>query len=327
MEKTLELEKLKELTKNQISLTEVCKEIKKNKYEVLGLLHELKKEGINIIIQKRDDDIYMYNHGERDLENNNKYQFYTNNLHEFKFVAIADTRLGSKHQQLSILNDIYQKAYDLGYNNVILCGNISEGIYPLTNIYSEDNFLDDTLEQVDYIIESFPSISGIKTYFVTGFKDEKHLKNNKINLGRRISSVRDDMIYLGHNSCNINIDNTKLLVLASPLQKTYTVSYRPEQQIHSFRSEDKPDILLFGGQMQLEKFNYRGVTCLSVPSVCATTREMNDKRYSNTIGAWYVTLKTDQFGNLKSINAMDSIYYKTSEDDYLKRKVLKIKGE
>ena len=324
MDKTKELEKLKELTKKQMSLTEVCNIFKKNSYEVLGLLHELKLQGINIVLQKKDDDIYMYNHGERELEKNNRYQLYTNNLHEFRFVAIADTRFGSKHQQLSILNDIYQKAYDLGYYNVILCGNISEGFYPLTNIYSEDNFLDDTLEQVDYITESFPYIEGMKTYFVTGIKDEKHLRKNKINLGKRISAVRPDMIYLGHNSCHIDIDNTKMLVLASPLQKTYTVSYRPEQQIQSFRSEDKPDILLFGGSMQLEKFSYRGVNCLTVPSVCATTREMNDKRYSNTIGAWYITVKTDKYGNLKSINAMDSIYYKTYEDDYTKRKILKI---
>ena len=32
----------------------------------------------------------------------------------------------------------------------------------------------------------------------------------------------------------------------------------------------------------------------------------------------------DKYGNLKSINAMDSIYYKTYEDDYTKRKILKI---
>lgn len=325
MGKTEELEKLKILTQNPISLGEVCKALEKNSYEALGLLYELRSQGINIVLQKRDDDIYMYNYGERELEYNNKYQFYTDELNEFKFVAIADTRFGSKYQQLSILNDIYQKAYDMGYYNVFLCGNISEGLYPVTNVYSEDNFLHDTLEQVDYITDSFPYIEGMKTYFITGSKDEKHLRNNKINLGKRISSIRDDMVYLGHNSCKLEIDKARVLLLSSPLQKTYTVSYRPQQQIDSFRSEDKPDILLFGGQMQLEKWTYRSVKCLSIPSVCATTREMNDKRYSNTIGAWYVTIKTDKYGHLLSVNAMDSIYYKTNENDYVKRKILRIK--
>lgn len=324
MEYNEKIEKLKELTSKQISLTNLCLELELNAYEVLGLIRELRDKGINIAMQKKDDDIYMFNHGERELSQENTYQFHTDESNEFKFVAISDTRFGSKHQQLSILNDIYMKAYALGYNNVILCGNISEGIYPLTNVYAEGNFLSDTLAQVDYITEHFPYIEGMKTYFITGPKDEKHLKTNKINIGRRISDARPDMIYLGDTSCNIMIDKGNMLVFSPKLAKTYTVSYRPQQQIDSFRSEDKPNILLYGGLLQMEKFTYRSVQCISVPSVCGTTKEMNDKRYSNTIGAWYVTVETDKYGNIRSVRAMDSVYYKTNKDDYTRPKVLKL---
>lgn len=323
MEIQEKLEKLQELTRKEISLTTLCKELELNSYEVLGLIRDLRDKGINIAIQKKDDDFYMFNHGERELSQQNNYHFETDQSHEFKFVAISDTRFGSKHQQLSILNDIYMKAFALGYNSVILCGNISEGIYPLTNVYSEGNFLSDTLAQVDYITQYFPYVEGIKTYFITGPKDEKHLKANKINIGRRISEAREDMVYLGDTSCTITIDKANLLVFSPKLAKTYTVSYRPQQQIDSFRSEDKPDILLYGGLLQMEKFTYRNVEVISVPSVCATTKEMNDKRYSNTIGAWYVTVETDKYGNLRSVRAIDSVYYKTNKDDYIKSKSLK----
>lgn len=318
------LETLKELSKKEISLTEVSKILKCEKYEALSLLRKLRLEGINIFTQNKDDDIYILNQGESELNENNNYKFYTDDNHEFKFVAISDTRIGSTYQQLSILNDIYLKAYELGYKNIILCGNISEGLYPLNNVYSQYNFLDDTLRQVDYIVENYPYIEGIKTYFITGGKDEKHLKNNKINIGKRISDLRNDMIYLGYNSCDITIDKTKMLVFNPKLIKTYTVSYRPQQQIDSFRSEDKPDILLYGGLLQMEKFTYRNVQCISVPSVCATTKEMSDKRHSNTIGAWYVTVKTDRYGKLQKCCAIDSVYYKTNKDDYLNAKVLKL---
>lgn len=324
MDKKEVLENIKELSLREISLTDISKILNLNEYEVLGLIRQLRLEGINIITQKRDNDIYMYNQGESELNEENVYKFKTDENNEFKFVAISDTRFGSKYQQLSILNDIYIKAYDLGYNNVILCGNISEGLYSLTNIYSECNFLDDTLTQVDYITEFYPSIEGMKTYFITGAKDEKHLKNNKINIGKRISNVRDDMIYLGYSSCNIGIDKANMFVFNPKLVKTYTVSYRPQQQIDSFRSEDKPDILLYGGLLQMEKFTYRNVQCISVPSVCATTKEMSDKRYSNTIGAWYITVKTNKQGYLKEVTAIDSVYYKTNKDDYIKPKVLKL---
>lgn len=139
------IEKLKELTKKEISLSTVCEELELNDYEVLGLAHELRLEGINIIIQKKDDDIYLFNKGEKELNEDNTYKFETDENNEFKFIAISDTRFGSKFQQLSILNDIYLKGYEMGYKNVILCGNVSEGLYSLTNVYAESNFLDDTL--------------------------------------------------------------------------------------------------------------------------------------------------------------------------------------
>ena len=102
-----------------------------------------------------NDDIYLYNLGEK--ENNNEFEtiFKTDDNHEFKFVAISDTRIGSKSQQLSILNDIYQKASELGYNTVIHCGNITEGLYSSRNELSDSTFLDDSQIQVDYIVNNF----------------------------------------------------------------------------------------------------------------------------------------------------------------------------
>ncbi|MBQ3021061.1 MAG: metallophosphoesterase family protein [Bacilli bacterium] len=311
--------KLKSLTEKEISLSTLCKELEIPEYEVLGLVRELRNDGTNILIKKHDDDMYLYNLGEK--ENiKNETTFKTDENNEFKFVAISDTRIGSKSQQLSILNDIYQKASELGYNTVIHCGNITEGLYPSNNEYSETTFLDDSQIQVDYITKNYPKYDKIKTYFITGAKDQKHLTFNNVNIGRRITNNRQDLIYLGQTSSNVFIDNVKMQVFNPKLAKTYTVSYRPQQQIDSYRSEDKPDILLYGGLLQMEKFNHRGVACISVPSVCATTEEMNEKRYANTIGAWYVTVKTDEKGNLKSIKAIDSVYYNTDKNDYKNKK-------
>lgn len=322
------LEKLKKLSEKEISLSMLCKELKLNAYEILALAGELRKEGINIQAKKLDDDIYMFNRGEVEAKDENDYEFSTDENGEFKFVAISDTRFGSKSQQLSILNDIYTKAYEMGYKNVIHCGNITEGLHTTSLSYNDDpNFLDDTLRQVDYIIKYYPHVNGIQTYFLTGYKDETHLKKNRINIGKRISDNRPDMTYLGHSSCKVKIDKGSMLIFNPKLGKTYTVSYRPQQQIDSFRSENKPNILLYGGLLQMEKFPHRNVTCISVPSVCATTKEMNDKRYSNTVGAWYITIKTNEKGLIYKIDAIDSEYYKTNENDYLKPKVLKIKKE
>lgn len=318
--------KLRGLCQKEKDLTSICNEMKLNEYEVLSLVSVLRNEGINMTTKVKDDGIYLLDQGEREFSKENNYTLYTDEENEFKFVAISDTRFGSTSQQLSILNDIYDEAYKQGYKNVILCGNLTEGLVPTENIYSDSIFLDDTLRQVNYIIKYYPKVDGIKTYFITGTKDEKHLKVNKINVGKRISNLRNDMIYLGFNSCNLNIDKVKMQIFNPNLGKTYTSSYRPQQQIDSFRSEDKPDILLYGGLLQMEKFTYRNVKCISVPSVCATTEEMNNKRYSNTIGAWFITIKTDEKGYFESLKAIDSIYYSTIDNDYKKSRVLRING-
>ena len=320
MENSNILERIQELTKKEISLSTLCIALDLEEYEVLGLINQLRNEGINILTKKHDDDIYLLNLGEKETKKKNEISFKTDDENTFKFVAISDTRIGSKSQQLSILHDIYQKAQDLGYTTIIHCGNITEGLYPTNHEYSDSTFLDDSQIQVDYITQNYPKYDGIKTYFVTGTKDQRHLKINNVNIGRRINNQRDDLIYIGQNSCIINIDNAKMQVLSSILAKTYTVSYRIQQQIDSFRSEDKPDILLLGGLLQMEKLTHRGVSAISVPSVCATTDEMKEKRHANTIGAWYITVKTDKKGNLLSVNAMDSVYYTTDKDDYKNKK-------
>ena len=166
------LEKLKTLTLKEISLSNLCNALELSEYEVLGLVRQLRNDGTNILTKKHDDDLYLLNLGEKDNSKDNDITFKTDANNEFKFVVISDTRIGSKSQQLSILHDIYQKAENLGYNNIIHCGNITEGLYSSKNELSESTFLDDSQIQIDYITKNYPKLENIKTYFITGPKDQ-----------------------------------------------------------------------------------------------------------------------------------------------------------
>ncbi len=316
-------EKLLKLIKKEKSIENVAAALDITETQVLGLVNVLKEDGINIVEQKKDDGIYIINQGET-RESITSKNFQTNDSNEFRFLLISDTRLGSKYQQLSELNNLYQIADNLGIDTVIHCGNLSAGLYSIKSPYADTNFIDDTQGQIDYIVENYPYIEGITTYFITGKKDNEHLSKKGINIGRRIEQQRDDMKYLGNTSCTVNIDKAQMMLINSKLSKTYTVSYRAQQHIDSFRSEDKPDILLYAGHLQMENLTYRGVHTISVPSLCATTPEMNEKRYMNTVGAFFVTVKTDKYGKFESIKSMWSPYYKTNKKDYEKAKVLKL---
>ena len=95
------------------------------------------------------------------------------------------------------------------------------------------NFANDTLSQVDYIVSHYPKVEGMKTYFITGKLDDTHLSKKKVNIGKRIAELRDDMIYLGENSCDLIIDDTELVSKEGKV-------YPPENGIESgYLSETK----------------------------------------------------------------------------------------
>ena len=308
------IDELLNIIKKEKNISDVAEALDISELEVLGLAHALINDGYNIIVKQYDDGIHLLNQGDLTDKKVSTYSFETDDSNEFKFVAISDTRLGSKSQQLAILHDIYKKAQELGIHNVILCGNISAGLSPITD--TETNFIDDTQAQINYIVNNYPKYDGIKTYFISGPLDKKHLTKHHINIGKRIADARNDLIYLGENKCKITIDRAKMQVISTKLKKTYTSSYRTQEKIIAYRSEDKPDILLFSGIMQMEKFTHREVKCISVPSVCATDEDTDSKAYANTIGAWYVTVKTNEKGLLDTVTAIDSPYYVTNKEDF-----------
>lgn len=317
------LSKVKELTKNEISLDNLSTLLDLNISSTMGLIYNLKSQGLNIVIVNKDNGIFLLNQGERKYTNDYNYSFSTGDDNCIKFLVISDTRLGSIFSQKSILNELYLHAYNNGIRNVIHVGNITEGLYKMSSNMIDTLISKDTISQAKYVIDNYPYIEGMHTYFITGKKDQTHLRENKVDIGNQISNARKDMIYIGNCRCTVFIDNCKMLLLNRKSSKTYTQSYRPQKLIDAMRSEDKPNILLYGGLLQCESFPYRDVEVLSIPSVCATTWEMEEKSYSNTIGGIEVTITTDKNGNFKKIVALNDIYYNTIANDYQKAKTLR----
>ena len=308
------LNKFIELTEKKVAISKICEELEVDKMEALGMLRLAQNKGYNVIKEIQDDEIFFFNQGEVNNSKCGPLELHTDKNNEFKFIAISNTLLGSTSQQMTIIKDVMEKAKKDGITNVFICGNISAGTYSMNSPYHEDNFIPDTEGQIDYIIKNFPKIEGMTTYFITGKKER-----DKVSVGNRIADDRDDMVYLGSEIADFTIDNCKVKMISSPLAQTYTESYRLQQYLESFRSEDKPDILLLGGLNQLVHVAKRGINGLSLPSMAATTKEMEDKRRSNTVGAVAVKIKTDKNGKLDKNGGFiytSLPYYVTDKNDY-----------
>ena len=317
-----------QMTNSKVSLTKICNTLNIKEYEALGLKKIAKDRGYNIVTNQTDKDIIFYNQGEiKDVEDKT-IVFHTDENKNFKFIAIANTLLGNKAQQLSIIKDVYKQAKEMGIDTVFLCGNLIAGTYNMNDENYDSLFITDKEGQVEYFIENYPHEEGITTYFITGPKDNK----GKISVGTRIEDARPDMVYLGAGTAEVKIDDALMKIMSSKPKKAYTTSYRSEKKVKALRSEDKPDILLYGCLNQADHIYLRESDTYTIPSLCATTKEMAAQDGANTVGAliFDVKIKEELKKKRKSRNYRDTKktkrteliklttipYYKTDKNDY-----------
>ncbi len=314
-----------------------------SKSDMFILIHELKRRGNNVVTMNtsvavedeegneiRKDITLIRNFGHKKLIDDLSYEIIDNDP-KTRIMIISDTRFGSIYQQTAILNDMYQKAKEMGVKYVFLTGDVVEGIYKgAKSIYNTTLHKYGYYDQAEYVASLFPRVEGITTYFITGEHDLSFLKSDSIDIGHEIARRREDMVYLGPRRRKVNITTEdKKGSISFYLQHAkgnvpYTVSYKPQQKIASLRNEDKTNILVTSHFGACDSFLRRGVRSYQVPTVVATTDEMKDATTPvyNTVGAWMITLNKDKKGNLTNTSQMWIPYYNTVLDDYKTAKQL-----
>lgn len=326
----LDLKKFKEYTRKERTCNDVCNKFGLNILEFSRIISNLTASGINIIVSGAGEDATVLNLDERNLNGDNIYTIDIGDEKKFKALIIGDTRLGCKYQQLSELNTSFKEAFNNGYNNVILLGDVTEGLYPLKNRYYSTLFADTTMDQIDCVVNTYPYIEGMKTYFITGDQDLTHTSKNGIDIGRVISSQRDDMIYLGNMRCLLNIKKAKILLehlKIGKFDRAKTISLKSQDAIAAMRSEEKVDLILNGHLLVDQQFQERGMEYISVPSLVATTPRIRSNAVPHNVGYVLLNIKLTKDGKFKEKEATFAPFYKTISDDYKKAKVLKIGGK
>jgi len=328
--KDLDIKVFKEYIRKERNCSDVCKKFGISIFEFSCIISRLKTNGINIIVSGKGEDASVLNLDERNLNGDNIYTIDIGNDNKFRTLLISDTRLGSKYQQLSRLNDAYLKAFDLGYTNVIHLGDISEGLYSKKSQYYTSNFLTTTDEQKEYIIDNYPYIEGMKTYFITGDQDNTHTASNGVDIGRAVSDERDDMIYLGNMRCLLNVRKCKILaqhLKIGAFDRAKTVSLKQQDFISAMRSEDRVDVILDGHLLTDLQLTERGMREISVPSLVAATPRIKSNAVPHNVGYILLDIDLTDSGKFKDLSATHAPYYQTDKDDYTRVKKLKIRSE
>ena len=213
--------------------------------------------------------------------------------------VVSDTHFGNIHQQLHLLNQIYQEAYNRGIKIVLHCGDLVDGNYTNRPEQPRQQFLHGFDEQAGYVVDMYPKVEGITTKYILGSHDETHYKNGQATVSNWVSRCRDDMEYLGQDSAAITINGVKIFMDHPGGGSAQALSYKPPKRIEILESDFKPKILLIGHYHKSYSFVYRNVRGIEVPCLCDKTQFQQKQGLSNAVGAYFLTIYSDSKGNIQ----------------------------
>ena len=232
----------------------------------------------------------------------------TKDLIHTELCVVSDTHLGNIHQQLHLLNKIYEEAYKRGITTVLHCGDLVDGNYLNRPEQPRQQFLHGFDEQVGYVVDMYPKVRGITTKYILGSHDETHYKNGQATVNSWISRCRSDMEYLGQDSAAITINGVKIFMDHPGGGSAQALSYKPQKRIEILESDYKPKILLIGHYHKSYSFVYRHVRGIEVPCLCDKTQFQQKQGLSNVVGAYFLNIYSDSKGNIQYFEPEEVIF-------------------
>ena len=230
------------------------------------------------------------------------------NLTLTEICVVSDTHLGNIHQQLHLLNYIYQEAYNRGIKTVLHCGDLVDGNYTNRPEQPRQQFLHGFDEQAGYVVDMYPKVEGITTKYILGSHDETHYKNGQATVSNWVSRCRKDMEYLGQDSAAITINGVKIFMDHPGGGSAQALSYKPQKRIEILESDFKPKILLIGHYHKSYSFVYRNVRGIEVPCLCDKTQFQQKQGLSNAVGAYFLTIYSDSKGNIQYFEPKEILF-------------------
>jgi predicted phosphodiesterase len=218
-----------------------------------------------------------------------------------KLAIVSDTHLGSKEEALDELKRFYDYAKKQGVKVVLHVGDISDGYYTNrpTSIFEQHAV--GFQNQLDYITNVYPSIDGVDTYFITGNHDWTHTRNGAANIGEVLAKYRKDLIYLGHNFGQFDVNGLKISLVHPTDGSSRTWSHKL-QEIIDRNEARRGNIMLVGHYHKQLYMKYKGVHGFLVPSFQHQTGFMQDNNLTSEVGGLILTLKFNKDKSLASIS-------------------------
>jgi predicted phosphodiesterase len=287
-------DKIYNLSKKKKSFSEICELLELKDYEVLGLISLMKESGY--VIDYVNGNIININN---DLTNKKGF-FIPKDKSHIRFMALSDTHLGSKWDNVDLLKYAYGLAEDKECDFVTHSGDILEGDFHSKRPDHVYQVRAHGLEQVDYAIDKYPQ-SSLKTYFCIGNHDLTFVKTCGADIGKMIAKERPELIYLGQDLADLEFEKIKIRLRHGAGSASYSKSYKLQKYCETLPVSDMPNIILQGHFHFSGYFKNRGIYCFNVPSLQGYTPFAKAMGMESEMGFWIIDLYTDKDGNINRI--------------------------
>lgn len=316
------VDKVYRIIKNGMTLESLASILGFSYEEVIGIIELCKIQGKKLEILSNEKNEMIIQKTMIKKISNSSVKPELSSLKHTRLCVVSDTHLGNIHQQLHLLNKIYEEASKRGIDTVLHCGDLVDGDYlSIRKEQGRQMFLRGFDEQAGYVVDMYPEAEGIKTKFILGSHDETHYKNGGATLGYWIPKCRKDMEYLGQDSATIDINGVKITLDHPGDGSSKGLSYKLQTRIEELESGQKPKILLVGHYHKSYYFSYRNIQGIEVPCFCDKTQFQQKKGLTNIIGAYFLEIYSDSKGNIQFFEPEEILFnYKDMWDEVGKDK-------
>jgi len=199
--------------------------------------------------------------------------------------------------------DFYKRAHHLGVTEFYHAGDVVDGLHVHRGQEYELYALG-LVEQCKVVINEYPSIKGVKTYYIKGNHDQWYDKNAGASISDKIDAERKDMICLGNDEADILVGNGTILRLMHPGGgSSYALSYKPQKIIESIEGGNKPNILAIGHYHKSMQMFYRNIFAFLTGCFERQTPFMRSKNLAAHPGGWIISGTSGSKGGINEIKA------------------------
>lgn len=294
MEKEV-IDKLKYLINKKRTLNDIVEALHLQPYEIYGLVYLLKQEGLPYDIV--NGEVVKVKYPEL-IESDIKY-IQPENKEEFCFCS--DVHYASLFDRPDLMQKIYKECQRRGISTIFCCGDVTDGYYPNRSDCDRVVKFNSAMKQVEYVANVHPYDPNIKFYMIAGNHDLTHKANEGIDVCEKIGLMRPDMIYLGQDEADIQINKLRIKLFHGKSKRKTLLSSNAEKYIANIPDSFKPHILQLGHIHQSFFMRSGHTNIFQTGSLLDQTPFLTRCKIDSERSCWFAKIEYDNSGYITDI--------------------------